>query len=147
MNTECKRITRDQELTLIALVIAKRSTCRRRQVGCVLVDKHFNIIGTGHNGNPRGQEHCIDVPCPGVDMPSGTGLHLCKAVHAEINALMQCSDVERIHMAVCTTAPCSICLGALLNTGCQEILFIEEYPHDSSKRDWESSGRIWRPYK
>ncbi|MEZ4485192.1 MAG: hypothetical protein R2864_11620 [Syntrophotaleaceae bacterium] len=37
----------------IARLVARRSTCLRRQVGAVLV-KDKNILATGYNGTPRG---------------------------------------------------------------------------------------------
>ena len=41
----------------IAYVVAKRSTCLRRQIGALLVkDKH--ILATGYNGAPSGLAHC-----------------------------------------------------------------------------------------
>lgn len=142
-----ERISKHVELMAIAQVISERSTCRRRAVGCVLVDQHYNIIATGRNGNPRGQAHCIDTPCEGAHFTSGTRLDDCNAVHAEMNALMQCADVEKIHMAICTTSPCSICTGMLLNTSCTEILYLEDYPHINAKEKWERAGRIWTKYK
>ena len=109
-------------------VVATRSTCLRRAVGCVLLDRRGNILATGHNGVPSGSPHCNErvldpgVPfgdtgmaarkvtwphaCPGASLPSGEGLDLCEAIHAEQNCVMTCHAVGRIWMACATTSPC-----------------------------------------
>lgn len=42
-------------------VTAKRSTCCRRNVGCVLLNRHNEVIATGVNGVRRGAPHCNEV--------------------------------------------------------------------------------------
>ncbi len=54
----------------IALVVAKRSTCLRRQVGAVIV-KGKQIVSTGYNGAPAGHVHCADIGCARANVPSG----------------------------------------------------------------------------
>lgn len=127
-----------------ALLAATRGTCARRRVGCILTNKFNHIIGTGYNGPPRGMVHCFDEPCPGATAPSGTNLDLCMATHAEQNALLQCKDVETIVKCYCTTAPCITCTKLLLNTGCQEVVYLQDYPHSESRVLWEKAGRKWR---
>ncbi|MCK4823962.1 cytidine deaminase, partial [bacterium] len=46
----------------IAKMVAKRSTCLRRQVGAILV-KERRILSTGYNGAPAGLRHCEEVGC------------------------------------------------------------------------------------
>ena len=43
----------------IAAEVAKRSTCLRRQYGAIIVNND-EIIATGYNGAPRGEENCCD---------------------------------------------------------------------------------------
>lgn len=137
------RKSKDQYFTEMALLTASRATCARRQVGCVLTDNDGHVLSTGYNGVPAGMPHCIDSPCAGANKPSGTGLELCQAVHAEQNALLQCPDVKRIHTAYCTASPCMTCVKLLMNTGCQRIVFSEEYPHSEAKDFWLSMNREW----
>ena len=131
----------------IAVVASARSTCRRRKVGAVLVDKDHRLLSIGYNGNPSGHQHCIDHPCPGAFMKSGTGLDKCESIHAEINAIGSCLDLHRIQTCYSTTSPCIHCVKSLLATNCQEIVFLQEYPHSESKALWEKSGRIWTHYQ
>jgi dCMP deaminase len=137
------RIGLDEYFVEVAKIVAKRSTCVRRQVGCVLTNDHNHIMATGHNGVASGLPHCIDDPCPGAHCASGTGLNLCEAIHAEQNALLQCHDIGKIYTAYVTASPCIHCLRLLLNTSCERIVFAEEYPHPEARILWEGQGREW----
>jgi len=119
------RLPSDQWALQIAGVVAKRATCPRRQVGCVLVSEDGIVLATGYNGTPRGFPHCIDKPCDGA---IAGGVDECLATHAEINALLQCADVSKVHTVAVTCYPCFRCLKALLNTGMKELLYKETYP-------------------
>ena len=120
----------------IATVISQRSTCARRMVGCVLTDDMNRILAVGHNGVPPGVRHCITTPCPGATQPSGKGLDLCEASHAEANALLFCSDLSKVHRVYCTVSPCLACVKLLLMTQAKEIIFEKEYPHPLAKERW-----------
>ena len=111
----------------IAESISRLSTCSRRSVGCVLTNKLGHIIGTGYNGVGRGLPHCIDTPCSGAFLASGTGLDKCEATHAEQNALLQCRDVQEIHTAYVTCSPCMHCTKLFLNTGVKEVYTFQVY--------------------
>ena len=142
-----KRPALEKTFMDIAKVLSKRATCGRRRVGCVLVNDRNHIIATGYNGVARGQDHCIDVPCPGADMASGQGHDVCEAIHAEQNALLQCSNVYAINKCFTTTAPCIACVKLLLNTSCTYIFFDEEYDvHSEARTLWERAGRAWIHY-
>lgn len=134
------RESRDSYFLRIASVVASRGTCRRRRVGAILVDSRRHIIATGYNGTPAGFPHCLDHECPGARSVSGTHLDGCFAIHAEANALLQCSDVSRIDTCYSTASPCISCTKLLLNTGCRRICFLEEYPHPEAKQLWLSQN-------
>jgi dCMP deaminase len=127
----------------IARTVAKRSTCARRSVGCVLVDERFQILSTGYNGVASGLTHCIDKPCPGATAKSGEGLHLCEALHAEENAIIQCRAISDVKYCFSTASPCIYCTRRLLNTACRIIVFDQEYPHPESAQLWTGQGRSW----
>ena len=127
----------------IAEVAAKRSTCARRHVGCVLFDREFNIMTVAYNGVPPGSSHCRGgEPCPGHDAPSGSALNQCDAIHAEQNAVARCRDPRQIYGAAVTTAPCDSCTKLLLATTCQVIVAGSDYA-DSGKDRWMRAGRKW----
>jgi dCMP deaminase len=130
----------DMVMLAIAHMLSTRATCRKRAVGCVLTNHDGQIIGTGYNGTPRAQPHCTYQPCVGAYAAAGTDT--CAAVHAEVNALLQCSSVERIYTAYCTTLPCNNCMKTLLNTSCSRIIYSQA--HDQNKHVkamWEDAGR------
>ena len=81
--------------------------------------------------------------CAGAWSPSGTNLDACQAIHAEQNALLQCRDIYQIHTAYVTASPCVTCCKLLLNTSCERIVFVEEYPHSAARELWEGAGRLW----
>lgn len=138
------RPSRDATMLKLATVIAERSTCARRKVGCVLTDKHGRVLAMGHNGVPRTVTHCTDEPCPGAEVPSGLGLDLCNAIHAEANALLFCADVMKIHALYVTCSPCVYCVKSIMNTSCRRIIFLEEYPHAAAKQLWlGGKGRLF----
>lgn len=116
----------------ITHVVAKRSTCSRRQVGAILVkDKH--ILATGYNGAPRKMAHCDEVGCmrDKLQIPSGERHELCRALHAEQNAIIQAA-VQGISIAgstlYCTMSPCSLCAKMLINAGVIRVVFAGLYP-------------------
>ena len=127
----------------MARLIAERGTCARRKVGCILVNKRGHVLATGYNGVASGMAHCTEYPCRGATAPSGTGLDLCQALHAEQNALLQCRDVYDIDTAYCTASPCMTCVKLLLNTSCQRIVYLDEYPHPDAANLWRATNRVW----
>jgi len=134
----------------IADILSMRSTCSRRNVGAIFLNKHNHIVASGYNGVASGLPHCIDSNCKGSNFKSGEGLDSCEAIHAEQNALMQCRDIFDIESVFCTTSPCVNCIKMLMNTSARDIYFIDDYPHtDAAKQLWMSSckSRTWNKYE
>ena len=140
------RPSRDETMLELCDVIAKRSTCARRNVGAVLTDNHGRGLSIAHNGVAMGQVHCSDGKrCWGAYQQSGSGLDLCEAIHAEQNALAFCPDIMRVETVYVTTAPCVHCVKMLLNTSARRVVFREGYAHDERSRElWTADGtRTW----
>lgn len=127
----------------MAALAARRSTCARRAVGCILVNERGHVLATGYNGVASGLPHCIDSPCKGAGLPSGAGLHLCEAIHAEQNALLQCRNINEIHTVYVTASPCVSCMRLLMNTSVRRIVFSQEYPHAESTGLAATVGIAW----
>lgn len=132
----------------MARLVASRSTCVRRHVGCVLVSARGHVLATGYNGVPAKAPHCNETvaglypyACPGANAPSGTQLDACLAVHAEQNAILQCGDAYAIAKAYVTTFPCPSCAKLLLNTSCREIVFADPYGKGEGLDMWARAGR------
>lgn len=133
----------------IAGQVSTRSTCLRRKVGAVLVDENKHILSTGYNGKPRGFPNCTDGSgglggCIREKEQSGVNLDICLVVHAEQNALLQCSDVNKISSIYCTTFPCIQCIKLLMNTSCRNIMYKDEYDKTTDEliNLWVNSG-VW----
>ena len=124
------RISKDEYFLKIAEVVSERGTCIRRQVGCVLVDSNDHIVATGFNGVAKGFEHCIDQPCEGAKYPSGEGLDKCEAIHAELNAFLQCRSDDSLTMYT-TTTPCIACAKVICNSNVKRVVSISQYSQDT----------------
>lgn len=108
------RPTLDEVYLRMLDIFARRSTCVRRQVAAIFVDGHGRYLSSGYNGVPKGQVHCIDVPCEGAKDLPGNNNH-CEAVHAEQNAILQCPDLDKVHTVYCSCTPCFSCAKMLCN--------------------------------
>ncbi len=123
----------DEYFMEMATLTAKRSTCMRRNVGAVIVqDKH--IIATGYNGAPKGIPHCEEIGgClrERMNIPSGERHELCRALHAEQNAIIQAAtlaqSIEGASIYI-TNQPCVICAKMIINAGIKRIVVKEGYP-------------------
>ena len=128
-------------MILLAATASTRSTCVRRQVGAVITDDNFKVLSTGYNGVPAGSMHCIDHPCKGALAPSGTDLSSCRAIHAEVNAVVHCTDLSRARFLFCTDSPCDECTKLLLATEISHIFYLRPYPHSEARELWIKEGR------
>jgi len=127
-----KRPSWNEYFLEVAKLVSKRSTCLRRSVGAVLV-KDKRILATGYNGAPAGLEHCLDTGClrEKLKIPSGERHELCRALHAEQNALIQASlhgISVKDSVLYSTNQPCVICAKMIINAGIREIVIAEGYP-------------------
>jgi len=127
----------------IAHLVAKRSTCLRRQVGAVIV-KDKNILSTGYNGAPTGLTHCEEIGClrDKLNIPSGERHELCRGLHAEQNAIIQAA----LHgvsikggVFYCTHQPCILCAKMMINAGIKRIVYEGEYPDELAKKFFEEA--------
>jgi len=120
------RVSKSEYFLQILDLVASRSTCKRRAVGAIITDEEGHILSTGYNGVPRGFDHCIDVPCSGAGDRPGDSSN-CMAVHAETNALLQCSDLERARILYSTCVPCFGCAKSIANTKIKTVIAKQTY--------------------
>lgn len=134
----------DEYFTKFADLAAARSTCIRRQVGAVLVrDKH--ILSTGYNGAPAGIEHCTPDSCLRLKsgVKPGERHELCRGVHAEQNAIIQCAlhgVSSRGATLYVTDSPCTICAKMLINAGIKRVVVKRPYPDEDGVNMLTESG-------
>ena len=103
----------DDYFLQIVDIIKERSTCIRRKVGAVIV-KDRRILTTGYNGAASGVKDCLKLGClrDKLRIPSGTRHEICRAIHAEQNAIIQAGlhgiSIKGATM-YCTHSPCILC--------------------------------------
>ena len=119
----------------IADSVLERSTCLRRKYGAIIV-RNDEIISTGYNGAPRGDENCCDV---GVcwreahGIPHGEQYEKCVAVHAECNAIISASRNEMLGSTLYLygfengkplekAEPCVMCSRMIKNAGIAMVI-------------------------
>ncbi len=126
-----ERLSVDEYFMEITSVVAKRSTCLRQKVGALLV-KDKRILATGYNGAPANLPHCLDIGClrKQLNIPSGERHELCRAVHAEQNALIQAAlhGVSISGATLYTThQPCIMCAKMLINSQIKRVIYGKKY--------------------
>ena len=136
--------------------VAARSTCARhnRQVGSILV-RGKRILATGYNGAPSGMKHCLEIGCirDKLKIPSGTRHEICRAIHSEQNAVIQCAVYgvsSKGSTLYVTHQPCTICAKILINAGVKRIIYEKPYPDEFSQSLLKEAGvklEQWRPKK
>jgi dCMP deaminase len=138
------RPSTDEYFMEIARVVARRSTCLRNNVGAVIV-KDKRILSTGYNGAPHNLEHCLDIGCirEQQNIASGTRHELCRAVHAEQNAIIQ-SALHGVSIqdatVYCTHQPCILCAKMLINAHIRRVVFENSYPDREALSFFKNAG-------
>jgi dCMP deaminase len=116
------RISREQMFIEIAKTVSKRSTCTRKQVGCVLVLEN-RIIAIGYNGVLPGRPES-----EGLDSEGNS-----HTVHAEANIIAFCArnGIPTFGTSIWVTLqPCEKCAELLIQAGIYEVNYLEEYRCD-----------------
>lgn len=132
----------DEYFMEIATVVAKRSTCLRNQVGALFV-RNKRILTTGYNGAPSGLDHCDLVGCARDGVASGTRHELCRAVHAEQNAIIQAAlhgiSIEGATL-YCTHQPCVLCAKMMINARVRKVVYLQSYPDQTALDFLQQAG-------
>lgn len=128
----------DEYFVQVAKTVATRSSCPRKAVGAVIVERRNGnkIVSVGYNGAPRDTASCLDVGCHLEKSVRGDGTqtdHCLRAVHAEMNALLF-ADGRSVRgcVAFVTAYPCWHCARALYQAGIAGVVYDEPYggsPH------------------
>ncbi|MGB3261166.1 ComE operon protein 2 [Paenisporosarcina sp.] len=121
-----ERITWDQFFMAQSHLLALRSTCTRLAVGATIV-RDKRIMAGGYNGSISGGDHCIDQGCYVVDH------HCVRTIHAEMNALLQCSkygiSTNEADLYV-THFPCLPCTKSIIQSGIRRLYYAKDYKNN-----------------
>lgn len=131
-----KRISKTDTYLNCAEIFAYRSTCLKRKYGAIIV-KDDAVISTGYNGAPRDFDSCYDIgKCPRKErnMHQGDGYGICRAIHAEANALLNCSRQQTIGAdlylvginpednSIHKAKPCPVCARLIIQAGIRNVI-------------------------
>ncbi|HHW23110.1 MAG TPA: cytidine deaminase [Clostridiaceae bacterium] len=134
----------DEYFMSIVELVKSRSTCMRRQVGALIV-KDKRILATGYNGAPVGCKHCEEIGClrEELKIPSGQRHEICRATHAEQNAIAQAAysgTSIKDGILYVTAQPCVLCAKLAINAGISKIVFKGDYPDELAMELLKEAG-------
>lgn len=147
------RLTKKEYYLEIAGVVAKRSTCLKRNYGAVIV-KDDRIISTGYNGAPRGRANCMEdiKKCPRMNVAHNTDYSTCRSVHAEANAIIHASYNDTQGSVLYLTGwdaqtgerlpvaePCPMCKRMIINAQIEKVISWDDEHHSVKEyfvKDW-----------
>jgi len=126
----------------LSYIISKRSKDPNTQVGATIV---FNnkIIGMGYNGFPNtNNDFNNDKIYPwSKDTIDNKYLYV---VHAELNAILNSSNIPYGSILYTTLYPCNECAKAIIQAGIKTIYYVDNYnckiKHDATKKMFLHSG-------
>lgn len=116
-----------------AEAIARRSTCKRLQVGTVITSTDFRkVLAVGYNGNASGLPNSCDRDEVGH----------CGCLHSEENAVINCDSPRSIEKFVFVThLPCAMCAKRLVNLGnVRKVIYKREYRSQESLTILKTTG-------
>jgi len=140
MNNHNHRPSWDEYFLKVAMLVSERATCPRMHCGCVLV-RDKQILSTGYNGSIPGDAHCEDDGCMIVDG------HCIRTIHAEMNAILQCSahGISTMNAtAYVTNMPCTNCAKSLITAGIKEVVVFTDYHNTLAESFFEKGGVLIR---
>ncbi|ROT47672.1 deoxycytidylate deaminase [Candidatus Cardinium hertigii] len=113
---------------LLAIELAQRSHCVKKQVGAVLT-KDTRIISIGYNGPPAGTYNCDEI-WPKTGCAKRIGGRCWLAIHAEQNAIMYAlnnhANVKNAILYI-TLSPCLSCARIIFSVGIQKVIYKDSY--------------------
>lgn len=109
------------------------STCLSRKVVAVIYT-NTEVLSIGVNKVPENIKSCSEIgKCKRRELgfDHGECLHLCRAEHAESNAINQCAKLGvscKGATIYINTPPCPSCVRRILDAGITKIIYSGDYP-------------------
>lgn len=112
-------------------VYARLSHCKRRKVGCVIV-QNDQIISFGYNGTPAGADNCCE---------DENYITKANVLHAERNAILKLnpSDCEGASLFV-TVSPCADCAELIIERKFKDVYYHTKKNTNLGLKPLEESG-------
>lgn len=112
--------------------LATLSKCCERKVAAIIVDKDLTqVYSIGINGGPKGLMEC---------MCNTDGKYGC--IHAEINALVKCTDTSYDKIMFVTLSPCKQCAAAIINApgSFSKVYYSEKWKDETGLKMLKNAG-------
>lgn len=135
----------------IALEESQKANCAKGKVGAVIV-LNDKVLGKGNNSVPNNCKICTIDNClrKKYSLKSGEKQELCRAVHAEQNAILNSlkdgEDIKNSTMYV-TKSPCMICAKLIINSGISKIVYANKYPDLEAFKILNEAGILTEYYE
>ena len=126
---EKNRITVFKEFTHNLMALSK---CEERRVAAIITDKALTqVYSIGVNGGPKGLANCL---CK-IDGKYG-------CIHAEINALVKCTSMDKEKVMFVTLSPCKQCAATIVNApgGFSTVFYLEKWKDNTGIKILEAAG-------
>ncbi len=130
---EITRPSFEQVYMGFAEAIARRSTCKRLQVGTVITTTDYRkVLAVGYNGNATGLPNSCDRDDVGN----------CGCLHSEENAVINCDSPRHVEKYIFVThLPCSMCAKRMVNLGnVKRVVYKNDYRICDSIETLQKSG-------
>lgn len=137
-----RTIETDRQILKMCLEEATKSKCLSRHVGAILV-KNGIIIGRGANNAPVHTKPCSECIRHKNNIKSGKSLDICKAIHAEENAILDAMtktrDLEGATLYV-SVFPCYNCAKLIVNQGISKVVYLTDYDSELTKQLFDEAN-------
>jgi len=121
-----KRLDWDNYYLNLCKVISERSTCTKAHHGAIITWNN-RIISAGYNGSLPGQPNCYETHCHRLSAEDKIN---CVAMHAETNAITQCTKLG-IRLEGSTlysiSSPCWECAKIIVASGISMFVYKKVY--------------------
>lgn len=114
---------------------AKRSKCRRKKTGAVIVsavDTHRFVFVIANNHLPVGVDESVCDNCPREDKkPGDWSGRECPVIHAEVAAILKAARIgvqTNYATMFCTYKPCMDCARTIVEAGITDVYYRDDYP-------------------
>lgn len=127
-----KRPSWDEYFMELMRMVAKRSTCDRGRMGCIIT-KSKHVATTGYSGSPPGMPHCDEIGHQMKKTVHEDGKetwHCVRTMHAEQNAILQAAR-QGVPLQgttlYCRVTPCRVCAMLIIGAGITRVVCEKKY--------------------
>jgi len=118
----------------MAALASTRSSDAQTKHGCVITDENHRVLGIGYNSFPKGM--------PDNKLPNTRPYKYNWMVHAERNALANCSLRPENGIAYITGRPCIECVKAMYQEGINKLVCLDSHGTHLTDEEEESIFEI-----